>query len=120
LFQQQKSFRSKQRFWREVDQPDFTTANSISNLEVLGMRNCVIKASSWDVELAQLSHLILHERDERRDYHGQAIEEQGGELVAEGLTSAGGHHHQAVVSRQHTTNHFRLEREEVRETEGAL
>ena len=47
--------------------------------------------------LEQRVHLVLHQRDEGRDDHRDAVPEQGGDLVAQGLAAAGGHEHQAVA-----------------------
>ena len=52
-----------------------------------------------DAELAQRLHLVLHERDERRDDHPGARPDQRGDLVAQRLAAAGRHQHERVVAR---------------------
>ena len=43
-------------------------------------------------------HLVLHQGDERGDDDGRSFHHQGGELVAQGLSAAGGHEHEGVAS----------------------
>ena len=45
-------------------------------------------------------HLILHQSDEWRDDDRGALADQGGQLVAEGLASAGRHKHEGVMTGQ--------------------
>ena len=51
--------------------------------------------------LQQGVHLILHQRDERRDDDRDAVTQQGGDLVAQRLAAAGGHDHQGVAVAGH-------------------
>ena len=57
-------------------------------------------------------HLVLHERDERRDHERQPVEAQSGQLVAQRLAAARWHQHQAVVLAQHVTHNLFLQRQE--------
>ena len=43
-------------------------------------------------------HLILHQRDQRGHDHRDPVAKQSGDLVAERLAAARGHHHQAVTA----------------------
>ena len=43
-------------------------------------------------------HLILHQSDQWRDDDRGALADQGGQLVAEGLASAGRHKHEGVMT----------------------
>ena len=44
--------------------------------------------------LAQRRHLVVHQRDQRRDDDGKAVVDEGRQLVAQRLAVAGGHQHQ--------------------------
>jgi len=53
------------------------------------------------VRLAQPSPLVGHQGDQGADDYDQAIAgRQRGQLVAEGLATAGGHHDQRIVARE--------------------
>jgi len=43
-------------------------------------------------------HLVLHERDERRNHQREARQDEGRELVAERFPSAGGHEHERIIA----------------------
>ena len=62
-------------------------------------------------------HLILHQRDQRTDDHGDAFHHQRGELVAERLAAAGGHHHEGVAAAEDGRDDLLLRVEELAETE---
>ena len=51
-----------------------------------------------EAERRELGGLVVHEGDERGDDEGGAAAGDGGELVAEGLASSGGHDEQDVAA----------------------
>ncbi len=51
--------------------------------------------------LDQRGHLVLHQRDERRDHDGGAGAQQGRDLIAQRFAAAGGHQHQRVSAARH-------------------
>ena len=57
-----------------------------------------VEEGGGDVAFFECGDLILHQGDERRDDERRAREEEGGELVAEGLTGAGRHDDDGVAS----------------------
>ena len=59
-----------------------------------------VDAAGRDAGVLQGHDLILHERDERRDDERQPRQQQGGHLIADGLTGTGGHHGQHVLPGQ--------------------
>jgi hypothetical protein len=69
-------------------------------------------------QLVQLVGLVLHQRDEGGDDHGEAGKDERGELVEERLAGAGGHHHQRVAAAQHRADHLLLPGAELVEREG--
>ena len=69
---------------------------------------------------AQLLDLILHQRDEWRDNHGQTIEQQCGNLIAERLSATGGHDRQGITVGHNIFNNLELERAEGVVAEGVF
>ena len=57
-----------------------------------------VEGGSRDPPGIEVVHLVFHERDERRDDHGEAAEVQGRQLVAERLPAPGGHDRERVVT----------------------
>ena len=53
-------------------------------------------ALAGDAARSQRVHLVLHEGDERRDHDRGALEQERGQLEAERLAGAGGHHRDEV------------------------
>ena len=70
-------------------------------------------------ELLQRGHLVLHERDERRDHQRRALAQEGGHLVAERLAAAGGHQHQRVAAARHVLDDRLLRAAKLRMSENA-
>ena len=56
----------------------------------------------------QCTHLVVHERDERRHHDGDAVARtlarNGRNLVAERLAAARGHEHQRIATATHVVN----------------
>ena len=61
---------------------------------------------------AQGIHLVLHQRDQRRDHQRQPLEPQRRQLVAERFAAARGHQDQGVVPVQHAGDDLPLQRAE--------
>ena len=60
-------------------------------------------------ELGQRRHLVLHQRDQRRDDDREAVQAQGRHLVAERLAAAGRHDDQRVLAAEDVVDHLGLE-----------
>ena len=72
------------------------------------------------VVLAEVAHgiyLIFHQGDEGRDDNSGAVHEQSGELVTQGLATAGGHQHEGVAPVEEALNDSLLVALESTETE---
>lgn len=61
-----------------------------------------------DAERPQGVDLVLHERDQRGDHDAGPRPDQGGDLVAEGLATAGGHEHDRVAALDDMLDHGAL------------
>ena len=59
---------------------------------------CRIQAGSTDAKLDQRIHLILHQRNQRRNDDGAAWAEQGRNLVAEAFAATGRHQDEGVTA----------------------
>ena len=63
-----------------------------------------VQIGGLDACLAERGYLVFHQGDEGGDDQGDAVEHQGGDLVAQGLPAAGGHDAQHVPARQDGVN----------------
>jgi hypothetical protein len=45
-------------------------------------------------------HLVLHERDERRNHYGRTLKDEGRKLITQRLAPAGRHKHKGITSVQ--------------------
>jgi hypothetical protein len=70
-------------------------------------------------EIGEAGALVAHERDERRDDHGQVVAGEGGQLVAEALAAARRHDHQRVARVERGLHRLALPRAEARQPEQA-
>ena len=61
--------------------------------------------------------LVLHQRDQRRDDHRHAVQQQRRQLVAEALARAGGEHGERAAAREQRLDHLGLARAELAQAE---
>ena len=59
-------------------------------------------------KLFQLIHLVLHQGNQRRNNDADAIAQQRGDLVTQGLATARGHQHQCVTAARHLADNLGL------------
>jgi hypothetical protein len=78
-----------------------------------------IKEGRAHAGLAQRRHLVLHERDQRRDDDARPGARDGRNLEAQGLAAAGGHEHQRIAAAHEGIDHLRLRRAEMLVAENA-
>ena len=76
-----------------------------------------VKRRRRDLSLLQACHLILHERDERRNDQGQPGQEGRRQLIAERFTLAGRHDRHRIAPSQHGANDLLLARPKLRKPE---
>ena len=65
-----------------------------------------------DATLLERAHLVLHQRDERRDHHRGAGQQRRGQLVDQALAAAGRRHEQEPVGREQRLDGLALSRTE--------
>src|SRR5262249_17474511 len=90
---------------QQLQRPGAQLAVYLAEL-LLGER--AVQARGGDAALAQHIDLVLHQRDQRRDNHGDALEEQRGELVAQRFAAAGGKDRQRRALAEQRVDHLAL------------
>jgi hypothetical protein len=73
--EQGQRLRPYQRLRRGVEQLDLARGHAATDGHVLVVGQGAVEVGRGHAQLAQLHHLVFHQRDERRDDHGQAGEE---------------------------------------------
>ena len=94
-------FLFRQRFGRHIEQ--FGLARQDVGFHLIdgaAVERRIQKVSDSVVgrEVAHCVDLVFHQGDERRNHDRCALHEQGGQLIAERFSAAGGHEHEHVVS----------------------
>jgi hypothetical protein len=91
---------ARQTFRRKVEQAEGSLLGRAHDGALFFGRLGAIKKRGRDAHIAELRHLVLHQRDERRDHHHGTGQRQRGQLVAQGLAAAGRHNHGYVAAVQ--------------------
>lgn len=74
---------TEEGFGGDVEEFGVALADLVEVPLVFGVAEGAVEGDGVEAEFAQLHDLVFHEGDEGRDDDGEAIEEEGGELVAE-------------------------------------
>ena len=99
--QQREGALTHQAFRRDVEEIERSRAGVGLDCPDLGEGERRVQVRGTHSRLQQGVHLVLHQRDQRRDDDRDAVAQQGGNLVAQGLSAAGGHDHQGVAAAGH-------------------
>ena len=90
-----------------VDHPVHAQARPLRGQIHLPGRQGAVQVGRGNPRALQGRHLILHQGDQRGNHQRHAIKHQRGNLVAQALARAGGHHAQAVPAlKQRIHQHF--------------
>ncbi len=90
--------RARQPLRRNIQQAVSPVARLADQFRLLRIREHAIQRRGLNPHLRELRHLILHQRDQRRNHdHGLPGKHRRGKLVAERFPSAGRHHHARVA-----------------------
>ena len=111
--EQHPRFGAHQRLRRRVEQLDLTGSDAVCGAQIAVVVQRAVQERRGHAELLQLRHLILHQGDQRRYDHGQAVEQQGGQLIAQRLAAAGRHHRQRVAAGEDVGDDVSLIRPEI-------
>ena len=83
---------------REVEELQGAVLDLLPDPRPLAPIDAAMHGRSGDTQEPELGHLVVHERDQRRDDQGEARLHHRRQLVAEALAAAGGHHGQEVLA----------------------
>src|SRR2546425_5141640 len=97
---------------RDVEQVVAAGAEAAEHLRALRRRLAAVEVRGGHACLAKTVDLVLHERDERRDDDGQALQMRGGRLVAERFAAARGEHDDGIAPVEDGGDGFALQRKE--------
>ena len=104
-------------FRRQIEQLKPFLIEILDHAVLFRPREARVKRCRIDVSLTQTCHLILHERDERRDDQGQPGQESRRQLIAERLALPGRHDRHRIAPSQHRANDLLLTRSKRRKAE---
>ncbi len=74
----------------DVEELQAAGAEAVGDVTCLGLLDARVEPGRGDALADEGVDLILHQRDQRRDDDGDAVEQQGRQLIAEALAGAGG------------------------------
>ncbi|MCZ7572419.1 MAG: hypothetical protein M5U01_28025 [Ardenticatenaceae bacterium] len=106
-----------QPFRRHVGQAERPGRQGAQAAGPLGNRESAVDSGGRDAAAGQTIHLVLHQRNQRRDDQGQAGETKRGNLIDERLPGPGGHDCQRVPAGQHAFDGLNLPGPESRKAE---
>ena len=96
---------ARQPLGGDVEQLEPAVAEVVVDLPGLGRRQARVEPGGGDPPAGQVVNLVLHQGDQRGDDHGQAVEQERRELVAEALAAAGREDRQARPAVQERGDH---------------
>ena len=108
---------AKQTFRRDVQQVQPLFDQIARDAARLGRIKIRMQGTGRHAELPQRRHLIVHQRDERRDHHRGARPAQRRDLEADALAAAGRRQHQRIAARDHMAHGLLLLAAKAREAE---
>ena len=100
--------RLHQTLRRKIEHLDFAALDTVGQLALLLGTQGRIQGRRGHPEFFKGRDLVVHQGNQRRYHHGQAIAQQGRHLEAQGLAAAGGHQHQGVATTGHALNNVTL------------
>ena len=99
--QQRQTSLGQQTLRGHVQQLQFPLAQLTLDVGCLGCRQRGIEVGRCHTQLAQRRHLVLHQRNQRRNDNAHALAHQCRNLIAQRLAAPGGHQHQRVAATGH-------------------
>ena len=109
-----------QALGRRVEQADFAVVQAAKTGSGFDGVQRGIKKGRSDAGGLELIDLIFHQRDERRDNHGEPLAKQCGKLEAKGLPASRREEREDVTALQAGLDDLSLQRAEVRVTESVF
>ena len=99
---------AQQPLRRDVQQIELLLDQVARDAARLGRIEVGVQRAGRNAELPQRRHLVVHQRDQRRDDHGGARPTQRGDLEADALAAAGRHQHQRIAAGDDVADHLFL------------
>ena len=99
--QQIETARRDQPLGRDVDEIEIPGAHRALDIGRFGEIEARIEMGRAHAQLAQRVHLILHQRDQRRDHDAETGPQQRWNLIAKRLAAARRHQDQRIAARRH-------------------
>ncbi|MCY1544706.1 hypothetical protein D9M68_806060 [compost metagenome] len=93
--------RLHQALRRQVEHLDLAAVDPLGNLALLFGVQGGVQGHRRHTQLIEGSDLVVHQGDQRRHHHRQAVTQQRRHLKAQGLAAAGRHQHQGVAAARH-------------------
>ena len=113
LIEKGEKVAAQQTLGGDVEQSDPPREHSLFALGTLVGAECAIEKGGGDAVGAQPIDLVLHQRDQRRDHHREARQQQRRQLIGERLPAAGRHQYKGVAAGQHMLDDLALARTEL-------
>ncbi len=104
----------------DIHELERAPAHTLQHLALLIPALRAVNHGRRDAASLKSVHLVLHQRDQRRDHQCDPVHHQRGQLVAEALAAPGGHDHQRVPPLQNAGHHLLLRVPEIPEPEMLL
>lgn len=102
--QERQHPRLDQTLGRQVEHFHFAAADPRRQVALLLGAQGRVQRGGGDAQFFQGGHLIVHQRDQRRDHHRQPFAQQCRHLEAQRLTAAGRHQDQGITAAGHALN----------------
>ena len=93
---------------RDVQQVETARCKLAEHVQPLAFGLRAVEVRGRDAVPPRAVHLVLHQGNERAYNHARARQQAGGELVAQRLAPAGGHHRKHVAAIENRTHRFAL------------
>ena len=100
--------RGHEALGRNIEQIQRRRANGLLDLGDFARGQARIERAGPHPSLAQRLHLILHQRDQRRNDDAQTGAQQGGDLIAQRLAAARRHQHDGILASDHMLDNCQL------------
>ena len=97
-----------QAFGGDIDHVQLAGAHLALDFDHLGEIQAGVQHGGAHAQLAQGRDLILHQGDQGRDHHADAVAAQGRQLITQGFSAAGGHQDQGVAAGNHVVDDLGL------------
>ena len=105
---------------RYVEEAQRTCVQPLDGLAACRMVVRRIEGRGRDSTAPKLRHLVMHQRDEGRDHDGEALTQEGRQLIAQRLAAAGRHDGEHVLAVQHGAHDLFLAGPEGAEAEDGM